>query len=104
MIRNAVIVFKEIDIRNYFIKGILFSPSPYQYVAVCVFYDADDLTQLTSWIVSAGCFAGGRSVVSSSTSTIRLAEAADMEIMTKAMLSIIRAMRMFMMYPNRALS
>lgn len=57
MIRNALIVFKEIDIRNYFFKGILFSPSPYQYVAVCVFYDADDLTQLTSWIVSVFSFA-----------------------------------------------
>ena len=57
MIRNALIVFKEIDIRNYFIKGVLFSPSPYQYVAVCVFYDADDLTQLTSWIVSVFSFA-----------------------------------------------
>ena len=57
MIRNALIVFKEIDIRNYFIKGVLFSPNPYQYVAVCVFYDADDLTQLTSWIVSVFSFA-----------------------------------------------
>ena len=59
---------------------------------------------LPSFTCCTGCLAGGRSVVSSSTSTIRLAEAADMEIMTKAMLSIIRAMRMFMMYPNRALS
>ena len=50
-----------------------------------------------SFTCCTGCFAGGRSVVSSSTSTIRFAEAADMEIMTKAMLSIIRAMRMFMM-------
>lgn len=57
MIRNALIIFKEIDIRNYFIKGELFSPSPYQYVEVCMFYDADDLTQLTSWIVSVFCFA-----------------------------------------------
>ena len=37
-----------------------------------------------------GSLAGGRSVFSSRTSTIRFAEAADMEIMTKAMLSIIR--------------
>ena len=44
-----------------------------------------------------GALAGGRSVFSSRTSTIRLAEAADMEIMTKAMLSIIRAIRMFIM-------
>lgn len=56
MIRNALIVFKEIDIRNHFIKGVLFSPSPYQYVAVCVFYDADDLTQLMSWIVNVFSF------------------------------------------------
>ena len=49
-----------------------------------------------SFTCCTGCFAGGRSVVSSSTSTIRFAEAADMEIMTKAMLSIISAMRMFM--------
>ena len=47
--------------------------------------------------VLTGALGAGRSVVSSSTSTIRRAEAADMEIMTKAMLSIIRAMRMFMM-------
>ena len=38
----------------------------------------------------------GKSVCSSSTSTIRLAEAADIAIMTKAMLSIISAIRMFM--------
>ena len=44
-----------------------------------------------------GFLAGGRSVFSSSTSTIRLAEEADMAIMTNAMLSIIRAMRTFMM-------
>ena len=54
-------------------------------------------SMLPSATCCTGCFAGGRSVCSSSTSTIRLAEAADMAIMTKAMLSIIRAIRMFIM-------
>ena len=44
-----------------------------------------------------GALGAGRSVVSSSTSTIRRAEAADMAIITKAVLSIIRAIRMFIM-------
>ena len=52
---------------------------------------------LPSATVSTGALGAGRSVVSSSTSTMRRAEEADMEIMTKAMLSIIRAIRMFMM-------
>ena len=51
---------------------------------------------LPSATVSTGALGAGRSVVSSSTSTMRRAEEADMEIMTKAMLSIIRAIRMFM--------